>query len=591
MEPFSGVEKDKKIETTVTVAPNVSKVVGQVELDAKFPYEVGPPQAPTKVARVGGAKTYLRPIPVPPMKSPADRWPGYVINMAAIPNEVAPGMAVRYAEGAWHGADENALGTKRTGVVVGVNTRERLDDKADADDKERVGTALRSIEDQGSAGNHITMAAFGFAWEPNWINTASHARAPISEVRAAYQKLEVEDKAAAANLDKVTPRTLPYGILREEVIGSEYTRTAASLIAAIADPVHILSQDADGKVMAASGKGVLAEYDAVLRAMAHQPMLVIGGYNFDHFEWDAQDPQRKQQLTRLANELDRAIRAAIAKLYPDMLYPSEPNTLMKAIDERDGGGIFQDPQHLRDLEAAHAGADGDRMGAFYGLGQNEGRNAMLRRRKVAGEAFTMDYQPSASTTTSPLPNNEARGLVRHSGMVYDAADGTIIQDGERIDTPERKHPHTGITTQSQSFADPRTQAREFDKTTPVVPSMSPMSPEDEKAFRAQHREALRNVFALGEAAQRDLVANPGLTPDSPEMQRHRARVDDVVAQRNTAEGPASHEAAQRAIQKAGEICKQLITAMSSSELTSIWRRLQAVLDQVMSERPQRGGHK
>ena len=588
MEPFSGVEQDKKVQTTVTVAPNMTKEVGQIELDARFPYEVGAPQAPTKVARIGAAKTYLRPIPIPPMKSPADRWPGYVINMAAIPGEVKSGMAVRYAEGAWHDADEKALGAKRTGVVVGVNTRVRLDEKADHDDRERVAKAVQSIDSQDSAGNHITMAAFGFAWEPSWIHKTTGARAPMAEVRAAFQKLEGEDKVNAAKLDKVNAKTLPYGIFREEVIGSDYTRTAASLIAAIADPVHILSQDADGKVAAASGKGVLAEYDAVLRAMDRQPMLVIGGYNFDHFEWDAHDPQRKQQLTRLANELDRAIRAAIAKLYPDMLYPSEPNTLMKATDERDGGGIFQDPQHLRDLDAAHVGADGDRMGAFYGLGQNEGRNAMLRRREVAGDSFSMGYEPSASTTTSPLPNDDARGLVRHSGMIYDAADGTMIQDGEALALTDRKHPHTGITTQSQSFANPRTQAREYDKATPVVPSMPQMSPEEEKVFRGEHRQTLRNVFATGEAAQRDLVKNPALTLDSPEMQRHRKRVDDIVQRRNAIEGPASREAAQRAIHQAGEICKQLITSMSSSDLRSIWQRLHDLLGQVMNERPSQG---
>jgi len=37
---------------------------------------------------------------------------------------------------------------------------------------------------------------------------------------------------------------------------------------------------------------------------------------------------------------------------------------MKAHDERDGGGIFQDPQHVHGLEAARVGADGDRMGTF-----------------------------------------------------------------------------------------------------------------------------------------------------------------------------------------------------------------------------------
>jgi len=93
MEPFSGAEKDKKVQTTLTVAPNMSEGSGQVDLEeTRFTdlYEIGAPQSPTKVARIGSPNTNLRPIHAPPMKSPDDRWPGYVINMAAIPKEVNP---------------------------------------------------------------------------------------------------------------------------------------------------------------------------------------------------------------------------------------------------------------------------------------------------------------------------------------------------------------------------------------------------------------------------------------------------------------------------------------------------------------------
>jgi hypothetical protein len=202
---------------------------------------------------------------------------------------------------------------------------------------------------------------------------------------------------------------------------------------------------------------------------------------------------------------------------------------MKAHDDRDNDGIFQNDQHVRDLEAARAGEAGDRMGGFYGLGRNEGRNAMLRMREVAGEAFTMDYTPSASTTTSPMPDNDARGLVRHSGMIYDAADGIIIQDGEAITDPERRHEHTGITTQDQSYADPRTQAREYDKSTPVVPDMPQMSPDDEERFRRQYWLAAAQRVRAGEAAQRDLVANPALTPTAQKCKASQS-VDDAVLQ-------------------------------------------------------------
>jgi hypothetical protein len=183
-----------------------------------------------------------------------------------------------------------------------------------------------------------------------------------------------------------------------------------------------------------------------------------------------------------------------------------------------------------------------------------------------------------------LPNNDARGLVRHRGHVTDAADGTLVQSGEVIGDPRRRDPLTGLTTQSQSYADPRTMAREYDKVTPVTDHMPPMTAAEEEAFREGHRQALREVFLPAEDAARSLVRNPDLEPHSPEMQQHRARVDEAVENRNRGRGPASDEAARRAIARAGEICKQLITAMSADEFRSIWQRLQDVLLEIMSER-------
>ena len=62
------------------------------------------------------------------------------------------------------------------------------------------------------------------------------------------------------------------------------------------------------------------------------PLMVIGGYRFRGFDWDDKASPRTAQLTELANEIDRAIRAAVATLAPEGVYPTEPNLLIKGID-------------------------------------------------------------------------------------------------------------------------------------------------------------------------------------------------------------------------------------------------------------------
>jgi len=47
-------------------------------------------------------------------------------------------MGERYIKGAWRDSEEEHLGVKRTAVVVGVNTRERLDETDDTGDKNQV---------------------------------------------------------------------------------------------------------------------------------------------------------------------------------------------------------------------------------------------------------------------------------------------------------------------------------------------------------------------------------------------------------------------------------------------------------------------
>jgi hypothetical protein len=78
-------------------------------------------------------------------------------------------------------------------------------------------------------------------------------------------------------------------------------------------------------------------HDAV-HAQAKMMRVVIGGYRFK-FDWKKGAQTHQQQVTALANEVDRAVRAAIATVAPEALYPTEPNMLIKAIDSVCGDGI------------------------------------------------------------------------------------------------------------------------------------------------------------------------------------------------------------------------------------------------------------
>jgi len=175
--------------------------------------------------------------------------------------------------------------------------------------------------------------------EPNWVNKQTHARVSMSEVRPVQpdQKGSAEDRGC--QLDKGQRPDPALRHLREEVLGRNYTRTATRLVSAIADPVPLLSQDADGKVNVAAARACSPSTTRCCARWTASDVLVIGGYHFDDFEWDEHDPSASSSgpgspTSRRANP--RRAR----KIYPDMLYPSEPNALMKAHGRADAG-IFQ----------------------------------------------------------------------------------------------------------------------------------------------------------------------------------------------------------------------------------------------------------
>jgi hypothetical protein len=536
-----GVVNPEKEEAT-------SKEAGGAD-DQKFPYELtAATKGHIKTVPIGAAVEHLDEITPAPMEG-KDPMTGFVVNMAATPGEVKPGMAARYLSDAWAGSGAAGMAAERTAVVIGVNTLERVDPAASQTASQNVVAKLSAVTRPPG----LRMAAFGFQWTPTWIQKGG-GPVDLSVVRAAYEKLSPDEKkaAVAANEGKLREKeALPYGIFREVVLGSQYTRRAVDILRKVNSRVHVLSQDADTDVGARGGLGVLAAYDKILQEMGQHPLLTIGGYHFDGFNWGPGADPRMAQLTRLANELDRAIRVAINGVHPQMLYPTEPNMLIKAWDSGIGDGIFQKDEVIRSLAQD--------PGSVYGVGHAEGRNLRNNLMKAYGDDFSMAYAPDAGVSTSPVPENPQRGLTVRPESV--GAGGA--------------HRADAILAQSQSYASAETLSREFAKANPAL------SREDRAALQ-------RNIFRHFDEIARLMVDHPDLTKDSSPIKEHLARLRRTVASFPGTRGGAN-PALEDAASTAHAVMQELIGAMTAQQFKDFWHRLRALLDQVAQDNKQEGG--
>ncbi|WHM41045.1 hypothetical protein [Streptomyces sp. BPTC-684] len=543
----------------VTVAINPKKRTSYKSL---FPYKIGKAAKPVVIRRHSHAITQLHAITMP--MGGDDNWIGFVVNMASVPDDIKskPNVALRYLDEAW--ADSGAPNAKdmaaaRTAVVIGVNTFERLNPAGD----DPVRGAMEGIHRKPE----LLLAVFGFVWTPRWVKGKDKVPVPIEEVREAYQRLEGRNKARAEkNEGRLRGKgALPYGVIREQVFGSEYTRRAVDILKEVNRQVHIVSQDADTGVAAKRGVGVLRAYETALAEMARQPLLTIGGYHFEDFDWGRDADRRAKQLTRLANALDRGIRDAIAKQYPQMLYPTEPNMLIKAWDRDHADGIFQNARVLALLEV---------QGKFMGVGGAEGRFLRNVLMKIFGEDFSVRHLPEASTSTSPLPKDLARGLTVPPKAVSRAERGKMLSGGEEV-AIRVSHRMYALIIQSQSYASAQTLAREFVRSTPGLSETA--------------QTELRNkIFVHVEDVAMLMSDKPRLTARSPAVQARlrqlesdmRALVSNDIAQQD--------ERYRNAVQKAYEVTQEIISAMTAPQFTGVWKRINRVLED-LTKKPRRGG--
>ncbi|MGA5565703.1 phage tail protein [Streptomyces platensis] len=547
----------------VTVAINPKKRTSYRDL---FPYKIGRAKKPIDIRRHPYAAVQLHPI-TQPIKG-NDRWIGFVVNMAAIPDEIRknPKVALRYLDHAWAGTGATHaqdLAEARTAVVIGINTFERLNPQGGDPVRDAIGSVDRRPE--------LRVAVFGFVWTPRWVK--GNDAVDIAVVRAAYQKLNSRHKKRAEANEKGLrdKEALPYGLFREEVIRSEYTRTAMEILREVNNQVHIVSQDADTGVATISGLGVLRAYEKVLSEMERHPLLTIGGYHFKHFDWGRHADNRAKQLTLLANELDRAIREAIAKQYPQMLYPTEPNMLVKAWDKVHGDGIFQNARTKALLEA---GNNARSQGKLFDVGSAEGRNFRNKLMKTFGTDFSVVYAPDASTSTSPLPKDRTRGLTVRPWDVLMAAKGRM-RGKKWWEAIRVSHRMYALIIQSQSNASAHTLAREFSRAIRVG--------EDVRV------ELQNKIFVHVEDVAMLMSDNPRLTADSPVIQARLKKLEKDAATLIN-EGADQGERYQRAVQLAHETTNEIISAMTAPELTALWHRIQRALDDVTKPR-RRGGRR
>jgi hypothetical protein len=574
LEAFAGAEKDEKIETKARVTPNMSETTRQVDITDKFPYVVGHARQGLQHRMLDAVKLRIAPFQPIPMLEGERPLPGYVVNIAATAGEAtkSPNMAARYYGDAWEGSERELDSASRTAVVIGVNSYEHVDPDLTKKSEEDVERGVLGISTHPPGSN---IAVFGWVWELQWEHIKD---GPVSfeRVRAAWADLDTDDERDAVRAINeawkgnagVAQKTLPYGEFRNRVTDSSYTSDAVSRMNAVADPVHILLQDSDGSVRGAGAKGeglrgVFAEYDEFLSNLAQHPLLTIGGYRFKGFDWGARAGSKTQQLTELGNAIDHAIRTGIAKVCPEMLYPTEPNLLIKATDRTHGDG-FMDP-----------GPDGERRVApgMFGHKSIEGWNAGDKVRTAQPRhPEAVAWAPQAAITTSPDPDKPSRELT----VYEEAALEEIRAGGDGVDT---------LQAQAQTYLSIDTMALWYKRSGGKLDT-------DTLAMLQQVVATTRTRVGDGGPADPNTDYRAGLREARDEAlanletrgpHHRRARTDAHRAERKE-----WLEGRKARIAQVERLVDAIITQLVSTKLDGVWQELNKLFNELRTPPPPAG---
>jgi hypothetical protein len=550
MEPWSGVEKDEQVKTKISITPNTAEDEQNLPLDvAKFAkrFQIVEPTKP-RIRRTGSMVKHLKPDREGlPMLGAKDKLgPGYAVNITTIPKDTKRDMAKRFFIGAWKGGDEQ-FAKLRTGVAIGINSFQTLDDRPE--NKDNNVAKRKEIDEKTKEIAHepgTVLAAFGFMWDPTW--TDNGAETTVGKVREEWKKLKTKEKMdlALAETEKkrVTKQDyLPYGNIRSEVIDKEGAQVARAISSKHVDPVHIVTQDADGDVGTKSGKGVLAAYDEVLAQLRVHPLLTIGGYHYDGFQWEPDSDPHKRQLTILANEIDRAVRAAISAIAPEVLYPTEPNMLVKGIDRQNNDGMYD-----RGITGA------------MGPGAAEGRH--IREALVEGERRAVEggatahpnpivYAPEASVESGAMQHSRTRGFSIFS------------------DTVDPRYPSDALINQDQSYAGPVASNREIAKGLGLP-----------HKDRTTGQRILAEMFDPQTEAAR-IAADPSLSPEE-RARRIQEQKDRVSQETERLAQETDYADLREKLELAKRIVHAIIDTLGGDELREKWSELHKILVQMKS---------
>lgn len=378
--------------------------------------------------------------------------PGYVANIVSYYAETGvKDITKRYFGDAISGEDEEKA--NRLGVVVGLNSFSPI---IKDDYETRKKDVSQKLKELVLPEYPMNFQGFGFLWEPCWKLKGNHI--PNCNIRWALENTpDVGNRNENFGIkQKELFANLPYGVFREAVMASSGTQFLVDRLKNYNNPVYIHSGDGDSVSLkvpdsedtGVSEKGILDRMDEHLDANKTGAKIVIGGYNLynldeqkliveivkadsritvyaDGSEIDKKKPLGDLKLysendktfieakvkqithnTQVGNRYDRIIRDAISTIYPRMLYPTEPNMLVKAYDRSDHTDFFKtsffDKEHRL-----------KQQGSLWGMGASEGRvfKENLEREydqieNPSGLGF-VDWAKGASLPTDP------RGFDRH----------------------------------------------------------------------------------------------------------------------------------------------------------------------------------
>lgn len=344
---------------------------------------------------------------------------GYVINITTIPSDPSPQqIAQKYYN---QGFDDQTQAKQRIGLVVGVNRFRSLNGTSDE---------LVKAHANKNGFAQFSLVSFGFTWDFNWKAKTASDKDGFDGALAAYKEQDYETRQAALNYERANIRIqdrLPYAQFKERVTAHPQTRAMVNLLKTYNRYVYIHLGDADAVSLQApeeqpttstaealkgpltdpkdgsKPKGIFSRYDVAL-GPSH-PFMAIGGYEFrtEGTSGSAEDKKGKGDLKRdnlehlltyLANQLDEAIRIAIATVEPLAVYPTEPNLVFLA----------SSPDYdMYSLDLFDSKGNLKTEGSLFGEGAREGRklqNNLLKARKRKGIVSSdVLYDPRLSIAT------------------------------------------------------------------------------------------------------------------------------------------------------------------------------------------------